>query len=317
MAAHRVLAHRLRGDAYPWLRNRFYRLLITRDTALRHVRHVATSGRLAARGPRVLFYPDLPSDASALYQTLVGHGWRLTNNPRRRFDLAIRWRDATRWSSDETLRQLAADNLVVNLRCDDISKSAVARTHMDVFGYSAQVDPTMHVGLCVVKSERNAVHDGRIVRCPRPAEPGCVYERLIDNVTSEGEVSELRVVVVGDRLPFAWLQHRSVERRFRSEFTSRTRVVDVEEVLSADEITGVMAFCSAMGLDYGELDVLRDGRDGRIYIVDANTTPFAFTTLALWGGSATIDHLEAELHRLSREGNQHLTRSRTIPAHEP
>jgi hypothetical protein len=29
-----------------------------------------------------------------------------------------------------------------------------------------------------------------------------------------------------------------------------------------------------MGLDYGELDVLRDADDGRLYVVDVNTTPF-------------------------------------------
>ena len=28
-----------------------------------------------------------------------------------------------------------------------------------------------------------------------------------------------------------------------------------------------------MGIDYGELDILRDNNDGRIYIVDANNTP--------------------------------------------
>jgi hypothetical protein len=28
-----------------------------------------------------------------------------------------------------------------------------------------------------------------------------------------------------------------------------------------------------MGLDFGELDILRDNDDGRIYIVDVNNTP--------------------------------------------
>ena len=33
------------------------------------------------------------------------------------------------------------------------------------------------------------------------------------------------------------------------------------------------AFCAAMGLDYGKLDIIRDRADQRLYILDANKTP--------------------------------------------
>ena len=32
-------------------------------------------------------------------------------------------------------------------------------------------------------------------------------------------------------------------------------------------------FCRRLGLDFGEIDILRDARDQRIYCVDVNTTP--------------------------------------------
>src|SRR5258708_7256431 len=35
----------------------------------------------------------------------------------------------------------------------------------------------------------------------------------------------------------------------------------------------IIMFCKEIGLDLGELDILRDKDDGRLYIVDANTTP--------------------------------------------
>ena len=35
----------------------------------------------------------------------------------------------------------------------------------------------------------------------------------------------------------------------------------------------ILAVCREMGLDYGELDVLRDREDGRLYILDVNDTP--------------------------------------------
>ena len=41
-----------------------------------------------------------------------------------------------------------------------------------------------------------------------------------------------------------------------------------------DEEAGLLLrFVDAIRLDYGELDVVRDSVDGRIYVVDANRTP--------------------------------------------
>jgi hypothetical protein len=51
------------------------------------------------------------------------------------------------------------------------------------------------------------------------------------------------------------------------------RLCPVEEALSAEEIRNIRKFARSIGLDYGELDVLRDRDDGRTYIVDANKTP--------------------------------------------
>lgn len=37
----------------------------------------------------------------------------------------------------------------------------------------------------------------------------------------------------------------------------------------------LLRLCRALGLDYGELDVLRDVEDGKLYVVDVNNTPWA------------------------------------------
>ena len=51
------------------------------------------------------------------------------------------------------------------------------------------------------------------------------------------------------------------------------RLVDTDDLFSAAEQQRILAFCHEMRLDFGELDVLRDDDDGRIYIIDANKTP--------------------------------------------
>jgi len=50
-------------------------------------------------------------------------------------------------------------------------------------------------------------------------------------------------------------------------------VCEVGKLLKPDEVERLLQFCEAIGLDYGELAVLRDNGDGRIYVVDVNNTP--------------------------------------------
>ena len=92
----------------------------------------------------------------------------------------------------------------------DISKSTLDRHHQAVFGYGLNVDPTIHEGPMLEKSEGNAVHDGREIQGPLlPAQlrVGKVYQRIIDNRTENGLFEDLRVVViqgeVAPRLPKA------------------------------------------------------------------------------------------------------------------
>jgi len=50
-------------------------------------------------------------------------------------------------------------------------------------------------------------------------------------------------------------------------------IVPVSHVLTSEEAFLCREFFRQIGLDYGEIDVLRDGIGGKIYIVDANNTP--------------------------------------------
>ena len=160
-----------------------------------------------------------------------------------------------------------------------------------MFSYTTAIDPRTSRGPCLRKSDVNALHDGSIVHCPIDnPEPGFVYEKLIDNMTPAGAL-DIRVPIYGTILPLVYHKTRSLQQRFL-KFDSAV-VRETDEVLSKDEQAKIREFCRAIGLDYGELDVLRDNGDGRIYIVDANSTP------------DSVDHLseddrEVALQRTSR-----------------
>jgi hypothetical protein len=164
-----------------------------------------------------------------------------------------------------------------NGRCRDISKTHVESLHVEVFGYGAGVDPNTYHGDVFVKSNDNALHDGRIVRGPiADPQPDTVYQRAIRNTQPDGTREDIRVPVVGAHIPFVYLVYRRLGDRIGGREMGRTRLIPVEAALGADEVDVVLRLCQRIGLDFGELDILRDQGDGRIYVVDVNRAVGSF-----------------------------------------
>ena len=166
---------------------------------------------------------------------------------------------------------VASAETTLNGNCTDISKSHVAKTFKAVFGYDLSLDPAQATTAFLEKGEENGIHDAQIHTTPRPAEPGRVYQKLIDNRTAHGTVLDLRCPSVFGKIPLIYLKERPVDRRF-ANFNSRVRLASPSDYFSAEELAQIKIFCQAMKLDWGGLDILRHAADGRIYIVDVNKT---------------------------------------------
>jgi hypothetical protein len=222
----------------------------------------------------VVFWPGRPNPHHVLYKLLHAAGWRIANDPSAACDLAIFWSYSTVRQTPSSLHGLAERVPVLNLDCLDISKRRVDQAATDAFGYDIRIDPISHVGPCVCKSDENARHDGRVVAGPIFAlEPGSVYERLVDNRTGGGLVEDIRLPIFGDSVPFGYRKFRPIAERF-SNLNVRVELAAVNDLMTADELLCLVAFCRSIGLDYGEVDAMRDREDGRLYVVDANPTPF-------------------------------------------
>lgn len=220
----------------------------------------------------ILFHPSKPGYSEVLYKVCNSLGYAITTATDSRPDLVIAYEDVTERGPSSVLAELAGDHHVVNHRCHDISKVRVEAVFHDVFGYGTFVDPRTHQGLCVVKSNENARHDGEMVACPTDSlRRDAVYQKLINNVVGD-EVLDMRVPIVGEQIPFVYLKYRSLKRRF-SNMNTRVSIDSPESVFSDREIEKILDFVEELGLDYGELDILRDVDDRKIYIVDVNNTP--------------------------------------------
>ena len=162
----------------------------------------------------------------------------------------------------------------INHRIDDISKTHVAKVFEEVFGYSVDIDPLTYQGRAVQKSNINATHDGQLVDCPLPADKVLadrVYQKLIESDFTARGAEDLRMAYVGGEIPVVHRKFKALEKRFGTDY-AHVDVWTADQAFSKEEQTQLAAFCNAMGLDFGAVDVMRDKHDGRIYVVDVNKT---------------------------------------------
>jgi hypothetical protein len=216
---------------------------------------------------RVLFHPKQPSHWQALYKICALRGDRVVTDPAEPYDFAVHFTIEPRPCT------LPEDPPVLNRHCLDVSKRRVAAVFEEVFGYPLALDPLTWQGPLVEKSDRNYTHDGRILHgplAPGDVHPDRVYQRLVDAI-EDGHVLEFRTPIYGGHVPVVFPKRRRFVERVGD--VASAEIARPETIYSPEELTALGRFAAAMRLDYGELDVLRDRADGRIYVVDVNPTP--------------------------------------------
>lgn len=230
--------------------------------------------------PKVaLFYPEKPQKWHALYTVFPILGYKIASDTNAKADIVVAFADATFRKDDETLASLREKHKVVNIDCVDISKEKVERVFKEVFGYESNINPKTYSGRYIRKSNLNGKHDGRVFESHSEPEDGYIYQKVVNNKESDGFVLDIRVFIVNGAIPFIVKRYRAVNDRFNN--IKKAVLVNTEEIFNQDEINKILLFCKKFGMDYGELDVLRDRDDSRIYIVDANNTPSSYCQWAV------------------------------------
>jgi len=234
----------------------------------------ALNALMAPPGPRIWFTPARPRPWYIVWSATVWAGLRFARRPEEA-QAAIYFDDRTKGHAPK----LDAPK-TLNFRCTDVSKSHVAATFEQVFGYPLAIDPTTHVGVAVEKSEENGKHDGRLIECPMQPRPGHVYQRFIDTAV-DGAARDLRTPCVGGRPVIVMIKLKPPRESFSIQ-NARVFAVEADTVFSHEEKALIGQFADAMGMDWGSLDVLRETSSGRLYIVDANKTDTGPPVVLSW-----------------------------------
>jgi hypothetical protein len=219
----------------------------------------------------ILFYPQRPKTYHAVYKICHKLGYRIVNNPDVPADVVIRFEDTTFGKQYPVLQKLEKEHRIINGRCTNISKKYVDEVFTEVFGYSMTIDPTVYPGAYVQKSDINALHDGTVLSYPTEPKDGYVYQLLINNSVDQETVEDLRLLIVDGTIPFVTRRFKSIDDRF--DITTGAKLAETNDVLSQEEIRKVIQFCTTIGLEYGEIDALRDRDTGLLYLIDVNNTP--------------------------------------------
>jgi hypothetical protein len=221
----------------------------------------------------VAFYPDLPHPRTTVLKILDHLEIRYITDLSGHCVCTFKWRDTTVYELDQKFLADFPNLTIHNRYCTDISKRNVAKIHWAVFGRHLSVNPRTFNGLIVCKSNRNAAHDAVVVEGPlKKVNSNRTYSILINN-TDGSEVIDYRVPIIRDTMPLVYIKRRPIEARFSNKNTSVV-LSTPSDLFSCVERKKIVAFATAIGMDFGELDILRDIQTGLLSIVDANNTPF-------------------------------------------
>lgn len=222
---------------------------------------------------KLLFYPDNTKDGAKVFSYCQWLGIENITDPTKDGIIAVFFNHPNPeciYPKDETIIELSKKYKVYNLNCNNTRKSHVAKIHKKVFGYNADIENNYR-GRVFRKSELQYQRDEEIL----PAigtNPDYYYMKYIDTFEKgmgyvhhrvpyfDGEIPI--VIKVGKRHPY---------KRKRS--TNKHQIGKPGEFFKQYELRLIKKFCKKIGLDYGELDVLRDIKTKKIFVVDVNDKP--------------------------------------------
>lgn len=214
---------------------------------------------------------------STTYFMLRKAGVEMSNKLNGKYDVGIYW-DPRMDINKQTpkLKQNGKKIKLINLFLVDTAKGFVAESFETHFGYGYKVDPTTFNGYCISKHNGNGTKSCFFLKCPIEANDifkDHSYQQIIDYTDKKdpNTLYELRIPIVGGIIPCVLFKTRNRGLRFTSKNRS-IQIVNPLKYLTEQECQKIITYCRYIGLEMGEIDVLRSHEDGKIYIIDVNNT---------------------------------------------
>jgi len=226
---------------------------------------------------KILFYPDDP-----IWQSKHGHslsktaiycqklGFILTNNIKDNWDIIIHW--DYRDKNEVTKKLIESGKLIINRYCIDITKTKVEQVFKSIFLYSSFFE--LEKGYCIEKGEKQSAHNGRIIEFPKERKNNYIYQKIIDTRINKITIKDIILPIFFGEFPYGWFNYRSIQNSFgASNILGYYELFDTYKYFTKIEIEKIRQFCKIIGLDTGEINIIRSVYDNKIYIIDVNNLP--------------------------------------------
>jgi hypothetical protein len=210
----------------------------------------------------ILFYPDEIRGGRVLWAVKkAGYLWH--NDPEKPYDVFIYW---SYHRTKEPPDPIAVEHRAVNWRLFDITKSRVNDVYNDI-----NINPLTYQKQAVRKTESQGSHSGCIINCPisrMQYNPQLVYQKYIETRVG-GLYTSYRLFYDGE-VRFVAKKYKKSPFKSDHVLIEKYHPLDIFTRMHLDTIQKKSII---FGLEFGEIDILRDVRDGRSYVVDINNVP--------------------------------------------
>ena len=214
---------------------------------------------------KVLFYPHKVISYARIRVIFKILGWEIVEDINKDFDIIFYWNTKTINEPDKVILKLSESYPVINLRCNDVSKSNVTKIYQEVFKNTFEINPEKHTGRAVAKRNKGqGDKSGKIINCPCKKEMGWHYQKILQDIHI-GRIQEYRVYIAGG-IAVVNIKQKKIGNRFHT-IVEKNEYKQINDVFTDDEIEKINRFCDKIGAEYAELDLLRDKE---LYIIDVN-----------------------------------------------
>jgi len=175
------------------------------------------------------------------------------------------------------LRAYGKGKKKINFKLISCQKDFTTKIFDEMFEHKLGINPQEYNGYAVAKHNDNGTKSCFFIKCPIEADEvfeNHIYQKIIDfyHPYDNEILCEIRVPIFGGIVPFVFFKERARGLRFTSK-NRKVSIANVEDHLTENEVEQIQKYCRKVGLEYGDLDILR-GQDGLIYIIDVNNTPW-------------------------------------------
>jgi hypothetical protein len=227
--------------------------------------------RNGCQSKSLLLLPKYPSKKTSIYKIAKNLHLSILNHPHPSNVLGIYFSDETN-SNPMSLDYNYPIIKILNKDCLDISKKKVDAVHQKVFGYNTIIDPFTYDGRAIIKSDDNAKHDGVEILFPiEQIAQDKIYQMIIDNQVGDLYL-DYRVCVINREIPIFYKKYKSKEKRYTNDVLFAT--VGEYHELPENVREKIILFAQEMHCEFCELDVLKDNKSNRWFIIDLNKTPY-------------------------------------------